>query len=294
MAERPAGSIYDLGYRRYEGVRLGRRHAILALYIHGLRSAFGIGRRTQSKLFPIGLALLAFIPATIQLGIAAIAADRIEIVKAEDYYGYVEMILALFAAAVAPELVGRDQRTRTLSLYFSRAVARRDYAAARLGALITVMLALTLLPQTVLFAGRGLASNDLPSFFRDEADQIAPIVVTAVLISVLVAAVGVAVAAQTPRRVYATVTILAMFVVPLAIASAIVNITDGEGTGFALLLSPFHLMDGLTKWVFSVTPEPMSDLAIAGLGGWLYGVGVAAWVAACVWFFVRRIDRVAA
>ena len=41
-----AGSIYDLGYRRYDGVRLGRRHSVLSLYFYTLRGAFGLGRRS--------------------------------------------------------------------------------------------------------------------------------------------------------------------------------------------------------------------------------------------------------
>ncbi|HLQ49004.1 MAG TPA: ABC transporter permease, partial [Candidatus Dormibacteraeota bacterium] len=40
----PTGSIYDIGYRRYEGPRLGRAHAIRSLFFHSLRSTFGIGR----------------------------------------------------------------------------------------------------------------------------------------------------------------------------------------------------------------------------------------------------------
>ena len=294
MPEPPVGSIYDLGYRRYEGVRLGRRHAILALYVHGLRSGFGIGRRAQSKIFPIGLALLAFFPAVVQLGIAALAGDRIEVITAESYYGYVETVLALFVAAVAPELVGRDQRTRTLSLYFSRAVGRRDYAAARMAALVTVMLALTLLPQTVLFAGRGLAAANFGDFINDEAGDVAPIIASAILLSCFIAAVGVTVAAQTPRRVYSTVTILGVFVVPLVIAGALVNITEGDGTGFAVLLSPAHLMQGLTIWLFDTTPDPLDDIAIAGLDGWLYGAGLVAWIGVCSWLFVRRIEKVPA
>jgi ABC-2 type transport system permease protein len=112
------GSIYDLGYRNYEGARLGRRHAITALYLSSLRTAFGLGRRAMSKVFPVGLLIVAFIPAIIQLGIGAItdfANADVEIFRAEDYYGYVQVVIALFCAAVAPELVGRDQRTRTLS-----------------------------------------------------------------------------------------------------------------------------------------------------------------------------------
>ena len=50
-----AGSIYDLGYRRYDGERLGRRHSVLALYLYSLRWAFGLGRRTSSKIIPVAI-----------------------------------------------------------------------------------------------------------------------------------------------------------------------------------------------------------------------------------------------
>jgi ABC-2 type transport system permease protein len=128
-------SIYDLGYRHYEGQRVGRRGTLRTLHVHSLRTAFGLGRRTSSKVFPFGLAVIAFVPAIIQLGVGAIVSGLehdIEVFKNEDYFTYVRVILVLFCAVVAPELVGRDQRTRTLSLYFSRAVSPLDAAALAL------------------------------------------------------------------------------------------------------------------------------------------------------------------
>ena len=56
-------SIYDLGYRHYDGVRVGRRGTPLTLYTHGLRSCFGLGRRATSKIFPWAPAILASVPA---------------------------------------------------------------------------------------------------------------------------------------------------------------------------------------------------------------------------------------
>ena len=41
---RRVGTIYDLGYRHYDGPRLGRRAAIGAIVCAGLRAAFGLGR----------------------------------------------------------------------------------------------------------------------------------------------------------------------------------------------------------------------------------------------------------
>ena len=40
----PAGVIHDIGYQRYTGPRLGRRYVAGSLYVHGLRTAFGLGR----------------------------------------------------------------------------------------------------------------------------------------------------------------------------------------------------------------------------------------------------------
>ena len=124
---RRRSNIYDLGYRHYDGPRIGRRGTLLTLYVHSLRSAFGLGRRATSKIFPFALAVFAFVPAIIQLGVGAIVSgvdQHVDLFKHEDYFTYVRIILVLFCAAVAPELVGRDQRNRTLSLYFSRAVSR--------------------------------------------------------------------------------------------------------------------------------------------------------------------------
>ena len=44
--------IHDIGYQRYTGPRLGRAAVFGALYIHGLRAAYGFGRSAKAKIFP--------------------------------------------------------------------------------------------------------------------------------------------------------------------------------------------------------------------------------------------------
>ena len=44
-----AGHIYDLGYRRYEGPRLGRAHAIRSLVVHSFRTTYGLGRSGRAN-----------------------------------------------------------------------------------------------------------------------------------------------------------------------------------------------------------------------------------------------------
>jgi ABC-2 type transport system permease protein len=48
-----AGVIHDIGYRHYEGPRLGRAAIARALGWHSLRSAFGVGRGAKAKIIPV-------------------------------------------------------------------------------------------------------------------------------------------------------------------------------------------------------------------------------------------------
>lgn len=288
-----AGSIYDLGYRRYDGARLGRRHSVLSLYFYTLRGAFGLGRRSSSKIIPIAVAIIAFIPALIQLGIAAIIPAQFEIIKPENYYDYVQVIVALFCAAVAPEIVGRDQRTRTLSLYFSRALQRRDYALAKLASFVTALLLLTLLPQAVLFLGSMLAANDVPQFLKDDWRQLPRIVLSGLLIASLMGALSLAIACQTSRRSYATVAVIALFLVTTPLANIFVRAAGGVGQ-FAVLFSPFDLLAGTTQWVFDVTPDSEHIVAVADLPLPIYPVVTVAIIGIATAIILRRYERIAA
>ncbi|MDZ7728906.1 MAG: ABC transporter permease subunit [Dehalococcoidia bacterium] len=290
MTEPAAGSIYDLGYRRYEGARLGRSQALLAIYLSSLRSIFGLGRGTGAKFFPIGLAILAFIPAVIQLGIGAVITEDIEIFRAEDYYDYVRIILVLFIAATAPSLMGRDQRDRTLALYFSRAILRRDYVAARLGALCTALLVLTLAPQLLLYIGNGLATNDAWGYIRDEWTQVFPIVLSAILLSAFMSAIGAAIGCQSPRRAWTTVAILGLFLLTGIVAGILLELANDVVGSVAMLFSPFDVNTGATYWLFGL------DLADTELGqseipGWGYAVAAVAWTAIAAAIVVARYER---
>jgi hypothetical protein len=142
-----AGSIYDLGYRHYEGARLGRRHAIVVLYLESLRGAFGLGRSAAAKIAPAVLIFFALVPALIQMLIGALFPGETDLIRHDEYYEIVKFILGLYCAAVAPDIAGRDQRNRSLTLYFSRAIKRSDYALSKLAAMTTAMLLITLGPQ---------------------------------------------------------------------------------------------------------------------------------------------------
>ena len=286
------GTIYDVGYQRYEGVRLGRRHAIWALYIHSLRSVFGIGRSISNKVGPFGLAGIAFLPAIVQLGVAAIAPEEVEVFRPEDYYGFIEIVLAIFCAVVAPELVGRDQRTQTLSLYFSRALRRQDYALAKFAALTTGMLAITAIPQVLMFVGNGLAANNFFDYLQDEWADLPSILGSALLLSGLIAGIGLVIAAQMPSRAYSTVGIIAAFVLTTIIASSVFELADKDVGRFALLLSPFHVVRGVSLWSFSAFPGDNEELAEADLPAVTFAIDAALTTAAMLILLLRRYARI--
>jgi ABC-2 type transport system permease protein len=303
MSDAPASSnIYDLGYRRYDGLRLGRRHSVTALYFHSFKAAFGIGRPATAKIIPMSLAVITLLPALIQLGIAAVASN-IELYSASGYYGYVQWILALFVAGQAPELVGRDQRYRTLTLYFSRSLQRSDYAVAKVAALTSALLVLTLTPQVVLFLGRAFAGNDFWGYVQDNWQDIPPIIGSGLLLSLFMASLAIAIASYTKRRAFATGGILAYFAIATTVSSILVQTASGTLQKFVLLLSGFHIIRGFTLWMFDVTPTldaqgnsngPGGDLVLAGLDLYWYAVFAVVVIVAMLFIVYRRYQKVSA
>jgi ABC-2 type transport system permease protein len=289
-------SIYDLGYRRYGGPRLGRRGAITALATHSLRTAWGLGRNMRSKVVPVGLLGFALLPAVVALGIAAVvsqigaAGDAIEAlspIKYSSLFPLMATLVMLFCAAQAPELFGRDQRDGILPLYFSRAISRLDYAGARTLGLLGSLAFLVLTPQAILLVGRILAAPVLVDGIADETASLPAIVVAGSLMCLLLGSIAAAVAALTPRRSYATVAIIAVFIIPSIVVALILELADAGLARYAVLLSPGDILDGLNAWLFGVDPDS-AVVERARLDGWIYLAGALAWIAGSAIVLVRR------
>jgi ABC-2 type transport system permease protein len=293
MTDRAAGSIYDLGYRPYDGTRLGRGYAIVSLFWYSLRSVFGLGRSTAAKVFPIGLTIIALLPAVAQLAIAAIAPQDLELIRPENYFGYVQIVISLFCAVAAPEIIGRDQRARTLTLYFSRALSRADYVTAKLAALTVALFLVNFLPQVLLLLGGAVAENDVLGYLKDHADQIPSILATAAVVSLFMGSVSLAIASQSPRRAIATVAVLGYLVIFTVLGNIFVETLTGEARTYALLLSPSDTVDGVSYWFFGAEPEFDSSLAKADLYGGVYFTAALVYIVVALGFLYRRFQRMA-
>ena len=298
------GSIYDLGYRGYEGPRLGRRAAVWALLIHTLRTAYGLGRNTRSKVMPIGLVVLAVLPALLAVGVlvlfaqfapaldASEALDALQPITYATMFPFTATLVFLFSAAQAPELFGRDQLSGTLPLYFSRAITRADYALARLLGLFLALLVLVLAPQTILFVGRVLVAEDLGGGVGDELSNIPAALAMALVTSAVVGTLSAAIAALTPRRSYATVAIVAVFLIPNVFAALLVFLEVGLVGQLAVFLSPADVLDGVNAFLFGTQPENETVIE-AGFEYGLYVVAAAAWIIGSLAVLLQRYRRLA-
>jgi len=271
--EPTTGTIYDIGYRHYDGPRLGRRGAVTAIVGAGLRAVFGLGRSGRSKILPWGLVGLGLAPAVIAVAIRVLVGDIVELYSYDSYLWGIGALFTIFVAAQAPELVVNDMRHRVLPLYFSRPIRRLDYVAAKLAALAAGLLALTLLPVLVLFAGRVLAAEDVLGALGDEIGALPGIVGTGVMFAVALASLGIAISSLAARRAYAAGAVLGVFLIG-GVVSAIFAESGGGLVDAAPFLNPLAILDGAREWLFG-GPVAESPVAQSDVPLWSYGVAAA-------------------
>ena len=294
----PEGAIYDLGYRRYEGRRLGRAFALWSLYALSVRHAFGFGRGALPKALAIGLAVLAFTPALLQIALGALLpAGDFEFWQPHDYYSVIQIILVLFVAAIGSDLVGNDRRSRTLALYFARPIGRDDYALAKIAALATSLLGLTVLPQLVMFGGNALGAANGLDWMRDNAGDVPRSAASGLVLCAAFAGLGVLAASYAERRAFALIGVIAIFLITLTVVTIVVASIDNEGLRWLLFASPLHVVTGSTLWIFDAIP-PLADasrtgdadaqIAWADLPGYVWTLAALAYGALASALVVRR------
>lgn len=194
-APQQTGVIHDIGYRGYQGPRLGRSYATRSLFTQGLRGAFGLGRSGRSKVLPMLLLALVTLPAAALVAITILQGSTELRVDYPEYLSNVGLLFVeIFVAAQAPVLLSRDLRNHTVPLYFSRPITRGDYVRAKFAAMVVAMLIVTVLPLLVLYLGALLGSLD----FGHNTAHFAYGLLAAVLYSAVFSAVGLLIAAP-PR-----------------------------------------------------------------------------------------------
>ncbi len=271
MASGPGGVIHDLGYRHYTGPRLGADAVARALALDSLRGAYGLGRSTRSKVVPLLLLAACLLPAFVVAVVVNVQdADTLPF-RYSSYPLLLSPLIALYVAGQSPASVSRDLRFRVVSLYFSRPLRRAAYVRAKYAALAGAVLVLTGLPLLLLYAGALLAGLPVWAQTRGVLEGL----LAAVLLSVLLAGLGLVIAAVTPRRGLGVAAVIAVLVMLTALQAALQDLGQQQGLvgleQYSRLLSPFAMVEGVVGWLFGLEPgsgrRPTAAVGLTCLAG---------------------------
>lgn len=292
--------IHDIGYRRYDGPRLRRAAIVRALAWHSFRSAFGFGRSAKAKVVPVLALVLLSLPAVINA--VSVSQGNPRTVGYDTYIAGLRIVVMLiFVAVQAPELVSRDLRNRVLPLYFSRPLRPVDYPVAKYAAFTAACLVMIEVPVLVLYVGTVVSVHGGSAVWA-ETRALIPGLLVGLMWAVVMAAISLALASLTGRRAFATGAI-AIFFFLTEILAVIVLHAETRGDPAALthastavkvagLFSPFTLFDGVRRWLGgtggdqALVPDP-------GSFGVLYAIVLLALLAASLLGLAARYRKAA-
>jgi ABC-2 type transport system permease protein len=296
-----AGVIHDRGYRHYDGERVGRLQIVRALCWHSFRSAFGIGRGAKAKIVPVIAFAAMCLPAVINT--ITVAKGGAQTVQYGTYlFGLRVVVMTIFVAAQAPELVSRDLRSRVLPLYFSRPLRRGDYPLAKFTAFFLACLAMIEIPLVLLYLGMIISVKSGHAAWL-QTQGLAGGLAVGLALAVLLAAIGLVLASLSGRRAYATGAVAIVFFLTWVLTLIIYKVSQHavapgpgpvssavtSGQRLAGLINPFTVVDGARQWLGGRAAGP---LTAPGHYGPAYGVLFLVLLAVSLTVFGLRYRKV--
>lgn len=249
VARAEYGEIFDRGYLHYDGPRQGRAQGIWALTRYSMARALGLRRSWTAKIIPILLYGAAAIPVLISIGIQAFV-PQFAFLDYAAYFGAIFLLVGMFVALAAPEMVSSDRHDRLLPLYFSRPIGRTGYVLAKVLATGLLTLSISLVPAAVLWLGTGLLADDPVGAMRADLDDLGKIVLAGTGIAFYLGSIGLAIASFTSRKAVAVGIIIVGFVVSESLSVAIDEAFGDEG---------------LARWSFALSPSRTIAAMVGGL-----------------------------
>ncbi|GGZ23999.1 ABC transporter permease [Streptomyces poonensis] len=283
--------IHNIGYRNYDGPRLGRAYARRSLYSQSLRGAYGLGRSAKSKVLPMILFVVMCLPAAIMVAVAvATKMDDLPV----DYTRYaviMQAVIGLYVAAQAPQAVSLDLRFKTIPLYFSRPIETADYVRAKYAALASALFVLTAAPLLVLYVGALLAKLD----FTDQTKGFAQGLVSVALLSLLFSGIGLVISAVTPRRGFGVAAVIAALTISYGAVSTLQAIAfDQSSTGavpWLGLFSPITLIDGVQTAFLGASSAFPGGIGPSSGQGVVFALVTLGAIAGCYGLLMRRYRK---
>ncbi|MEV8317935.1 ABC transporter permease [Streptomyces sp. NPDC059900] len=284
--------IHNIGYRNYDGPRLGRAYARRSLFSQSLRGAYGLGRSAKSKVLPMILFAVMCVPAAIMVAVAVTTKANDLPLDYTRYAIVLQAVISLYLAAQAPQTVSRDLRFKTVPLYFSRPIEHGDYVRAKFAAMASALFVLTAAPLLVLYVGALLAKLD----FADQTKGFGQGLVSVALLSLLFSGIALVISAITPRRGFGIAAVIAVLTISYGAVSTVQAIAYEQGSTGAIawlgLFSPITLIDGVqTAFLGATSAFPGGEGPSSGTGV-VYVIVVLALIAGCYGAMMRRYRKV--
>ncbi|MEU2547214.1 ABC transporter permease [Streptomyces roseolus] len=284
--------IHNIGYRSYDGPRLGRSYARRSLFSQSLRGAYGLGRSAKSKVLPMLLAGVMCAPALIIVAIAVYTKSEKLAMEYTQYAVYLQLVIAVYLASQAPQSVSRDLRFRTVPLYFSRPIERVDYVLAKYGAMASALFVLTAVPLVIMWIGSMLAKMD----FAEQAKLFGQGLVSVAILSVLFGGIGLVMAALTPRRGFGVAAVIAVLTISYGAVSTLQGISyateNTDAIAWLGLFSPLTLIIGLQNAFLGAPASFPGEVPVGAGTGVVYLVVVLGLIAACYGILMARYRKV--
>lgn len=293
MVEDARGAVFDLGYQPYDGDRLGRRGATLAVYRDGLRRVLGLRRKARRKVLPWTLLVLAVIPAGFFVAFSVFAGGFEEASDAEffvptEYFGFIGTLMLLFIALAAAELMVPDRTWGTLQVYASRPLRLGDYLGARAGALGTVVFGFLMVPVLTLMIGdAALHSGGWFDYFSGNLDLVWKAALTSIVYLVAYAPLAFLVAAFANRTSFSAAIYAAIMLMSAPLTQALVD----SGTSLAGIASLNHHPRYLADWIYDTNTHPWIPER-AGYSEWVSLLVILLVAAASLLVVMRRYRSV--
>ena len=283
--------VFDLGYRNYEGPREGRARARKALFINGVRTCFGLGRGAWAKVLPVLFLLAVMAPAAVLAALAGLLgdtfiADALDLPGAGDYYGIVWVVLMLFAALIAPELLCPDRRDGVIDLYLVRPLSAEDYVMSRWLAFFAVSLVFIYAGQALLLAGLALGAGSPTDYLRDNWQDIPRSIAAGMAIAAVTTTIPLAAASLTTRRAYAALAVIALFLTSLTVSAILLEEVEQIGS-WARLIDFGGITLQVNDLIFDQYDDGDNRLpAAVAVAWWAVVVAVPAFI---LWWRYRRL-----
>jgi ABC-2 type transport system permease protein len=275
--------ILEQGYRRYEGPRRGTAGAVRSLAAASVLRALGLRRTFWAKVFPLLSAGIAYLPAAVFVGVAALLPERLVddtdlLPTYPDYYGFITAAIVVFVALVGPEVLCPDRRNGMLGLYLASPLTRSTYLLAKVLAVVPVLALVTLGPPLLLLVGLTFADAG-PDGPLDFLGVLVRVVAGGFAISTAYTALSLAAASLTDRRALASAGVILVLLVSSVTTAILVDELDADVR--LLLLNLFFIPFELVQRIYGeVGGEPRLttlQLVFANVAWTLVSAAVVSW-----------------